>query len=311
MNTSRALRVANGVFILWGYQLHAYDRKAKDFRISVLSVIFFLGYLAWYTACVCKYFFDDAFILVLLEGVSPFLYDCLRIHLLFGIKITVLMLIEAKSIAKASTHLCQAFGNSSSTRFTLTELVIYFILFINPLLNIVLGIYDVSMLRPKHFHADRIMILSAVYLPHFSLACALKYLCIVIWLITQDLITLLVDLQLVLMRSDSKSLVSMITIEEPISMTAFEMTPRQQHDPCPLDRSIDLNRILGRVKTIQLISIEVNRVIQKQLNALVIISALVFIEASYAFMYYDLVWNEVLIVECLWEESESQTRTGL
>ncbi|XP_058976650.1 uncharacterized protein LOC131801727 [Musca domestica] len=193
MNYQRILRIASGYLLFTGYQIRTLDVKSQRYRVSLWSVLYFVGLLVIYLICFGHHFEESALLKITFD-LSPFLKHLLLFQIWLGLKTFVFCMIEWTFLTKVFNGLLavlvgtKAPQNASTAKKVIREeLLTYLIFFSTLLVAFAFGLYIAIEMKFVLPPMDHIMIALALFIPHFMVAGALRFHTLSLWLLRTKL----------------------------------------------------------------------------------------------------------------------------
>ncbi|XP_062137814.1 uncharacterized protein LOC133847065 [Drosophila sulfurigaster albostrigata] len=285
MNKLRVLRSSNILLLLCGYQLHWFDARSQNYRISLAGAlnVFILG--CFYAGCFAQHFQPSAMLKTLLD-VSPFLHRLTRLQLLLSVKVfayAIYASVRAVGVANALTEsLPMKTSSSSSRKCFLEELIAHALLYSTHLVLFCFGLYIGYEMEFKLPPLQDAMIGFALFLPHLVIAGALRFYCTLAWLTRSRLAQIDSEVQeLLKQRTELEAITSVsVTIEAPSS--------------APPASSFMLDNLMNLCQQLQQLATRFGRIfscLQHSLLLLFIINANCLLFGIYSYTYYSSTWH--------------------
>lgn len=271
---NRISRVLNIFLIVSCWKIHWLQWKPPQLRISILPLVYVVGVLVWYLMCFYQHFADPNVLQVIAE-ISTVISWCIRTHLLLGMKLVFLLVFQYRRFARLSNRLLKV-PFKGTNKFTLNELIAYFLIFTTVLINLGVGIYDIVMLRRYSMPFVNFMLFSALYLPHVALAGCVKYLNTLIWMLTSFFAEIREEID--------KSTDRILNVDEN-GTTVITLT-----DSCG-DLKKSRVTFVEKLDALIIIVNKLNERVQKQLYSLIGLNVICLVFAAYSLVYYNTTWH--------------------
>lgn len=230
----------------------------------------------FYLVCFYQHF-RGIEILETIAEVSPVISWCMRTHLLVGIKIATLIIFQYRKFARLSNRVLRV-PFKGTQKFTLNELIAYLLMFATVLINFAVGIFNVVKLRHRRMPFTNVMLLSALFLPHFALAGCVKYLNTLIWMLTGFFAEIREEID--------QSTDRILSVDES-NGTAITLTNNNDTIKHQTVGFVD------RLDTLITIVNKLNGRVQKQLYSLIGMNVICLVFASYSLVYYNTTWYSI------------------
>ncbi|XP_055846797.1 uncharacterized protein LOC129912530 [Episyrphus balteatus] len=288
MNYNRILRATNFLFICAGYQVQWFSVATRIFKLHAAPVIYLILLTFWYAACFREHFLDSS-IFGFLKMIVPALHNIIRFHLLMGLKIWIFVIFEMRYITKALNDFIKILPSQTNFKWSWKDLNAFIWLFSGLLINMGFAFYIMFEMEFMLPTMNQIMHASALFLPHFALACSFKVL----------------NLASLVSKSELESIHSkindVIQNDSPIRKKDSE---RENGVELSSQPSTDLEIKIPDLETLQLLvrklqglvstTSNINQVIQKQMLFLFVMNSISMLGAGYIIVYYNSKWHLIL-----------------
>lgn len=282
MNLERIFRITSFYYLITGYQIRWFDRKASRYNLTPWCVIYFLLLTLIYLICFAHHFENSA-LLKIVSDISPFLKNLIRFHVLLSLKTFVFFISEWKNISKINNGLVRLLNVSLKNKENCDkqELLAYVLFFITFIIFFGFGLYIAIELNFELPPIDHIMINVALFLPHFIIAGSLRFYSLTLWLLKIELLSIKQLLRDTLNSTANQTGCTVIEISNP----AFDTTTNS-NKLCGF-----YNQLLQRVSSMGNYLQAFDSVFQRQLGILISLNFNCVLAGFYSRLYFEKSWH--------------------
>lgn len=176
LSTSRMIGITNGYMLAVGASAHRYSSVFGTFRLSIVGIIILILVNSLYFVALW-FHYDRQQQIHIIRLLSELLHDCIYLHLLIGAINWLVVLLQYRSLlafaAQVSENVAeiQKIGQGG----TILEWFIYYRMWSNPLVLLILTVYNLYFIDLCSLTGTKIMLIIGLAYPHLLIADILRY----------------------------------------------------------------------------------------------------------------------------------------
>ncbi|XP_055919592.1 uncharacterized protein LOC129951467 [Eupeodes corollae] len=295
MNYNRIIRASNFLFVFCGYQCQWFNVEDRKCKLNVVSVIYAILLAFWYAACFRQHFLDSSIFNFLISTI-PILHTIIRMHLLIGLKTWLFVIFEMKHVTKALNNLIKTLPPQTYFSWCWEDIKVYIWLFSGLLINFGFALYIMIELEFRLPTLNQVMHGSALFLPHFALACSFKVLNLASLFARSELQSIhsKLNCDIKTESTSQKKTIESLTDNSQNSVELSGVPPQISGIAIQIPDLETLQMLVKRLEGLALATRTIDHTIQKQMIFLFLMNSLSLLGASYSIVYYKSTWHLIL-----------------
>ncbi|XP_067634040.1 uncharacterized protein Grl40a [Eurosta solidaginis] len=277
MDYNRILRITNCFLVITGFQLHTFESSTGRFLFSLWALMNFIVLTLFYTICVNQHFTQSP-LLKIFNDLSPFFWKLIRLHLLLGVTVYIFRIFQMPGIGRSCNSISSWTTRTRPRKCAIAKAFAYFLFFSTFFISLCFAVYIAYEMKFKMPPWDNIFISLGLFIPHFTLAGALKLYTLNCWLMQDELSQVKLELADVLSYQFPIEIYNEVsTRNDVVKITEINVQKLlEQH----------YNRLLQLASELQLLNVT----LEKDLLLLLVMNSICLLAAVHTLVYFQTSW---------------------